>query len=199
MRMTNKALTAFPALLAVLSCASIAFACTGQTRILSITPQAAASGAHITVKGNGIATGTPVQVRWNSVTGAALASATTDEAGAFSVTVTVPQADPGIYYLVIGSGSEGVGRSAFEVTAPSTERQSNAASADAAGKAGPNVDLWQGFASKAPEPAGGVSLAEPTSAGRNGMTGVGALLASLGGAVLALIGISSLHRTKAQG
>lgn len=40
--------------------------------------------------------------------------------------VTVPQVNPGVYYLALDAGEAGVGRAAFEVTAPPGWRSSAA-------------------------------------------------------------------------
>jgi len=95
--------------------ASVAFACTVQPQVsYSLLPESASPGTTVVVRGESIATRSPVEIRWNGVGGRVLAEATADN-GAFSVPVEIPQAAPGIYSLTIVTADGGVGRTALEV------------------------------------------------------------------------------------
>ena len=74
----------------------------------------AGSHARVEVLANQAVSG-PVTVRWNALDGPVLAQATVSPGTAATLDVTIPQAAPGVYYLVLDT-SAGVARSAFEVT-----------------------------------------------------------------------------------
>lgn len=108
---------AVAAVAAVLFAASVAWACTGQVTMSVAPVSSGAPGSVVTVDvaaGPGLDQG-PMQVRWNGLDGQVLA--TTDRSA--SLAVTIPQADPGVYYLVLSNDRSDVARAAFEVTGPS--------------------------------------------------------------------------------
>jgi hypothetical protein len=107
--------------LLVLGWASMALACTVQPQVrYSLLPESATPGSTVMVEGKNVATQSPVEIRWNGVGGKVLASATPLN-GAFSVPVQVPEAEPGIYSLMLVTEKAGVGRTAFEVIAPAAD------------------------------------------------------------------------------
>lgn len=101
---------------------STAWACTGQPQVFSVSPLAATAGSEVTMRGDAVAPGTAVELRWNAVAGPKLAETTADEAGQFAMSFAVPaDAEPGVYSLMAiageGDADAGVGRTAFEVAA----------------------------------------------------------------------------------
>lgn len=89
-------LIAAAACLMVLGAASVAWACTQQAYIGSISPGSGPSGSRATVSGSRFNPG-PVQIRWNSTDGAVLATGSGPD---FSVAVTIPNATPDTYSVV---------------------------------------------------------------------------------------------------
>lgn len=101
---------------------SAAWACTGQPQVFSVSPLTATAGSEVTMRGNEVAEGTPIELRWNGVAGPKLAEATAAETGNFVLAFTVPaDAEPGVYSLMVvagqGEAEAGVGRTTFEVAA----------------------------------------------------------------------------------
>lgn len=100
--------------------ASVAFACTAQPQVsYSLLPESAAPGSSIAVRGAAVNTKLPVEIRWNGVKGAVLATAIPVN-GTLWVPVQVPDVPPGIYSLVLVTGDAGVARTSFEVTGGAT-------------------------------------------------------------------------------
>ncbi len=109
------------ALAGLIVAASSSWACVPQP-LLSILPRSSGEpGSQVTLQG--IHFSGRVEVRWNTVDGPLLATATQSP---FSVTATIPQSSPpGLYALVAferdpAGGIVGVTRSAFEITSVST-------------------------------------------------------------------------------
>ncbi|HVL93437.1 MAG TPA: hypothetical protein VM264_08835 [Acidimicrobiales bacterium] len=75
--------------------AAAGWACTGQGTI-GLSPAKGPAGATVRVDGTGFGANA-VDIRWGSASGPLLGTATN---GTFSVNVTVPQAGPGVYYVV---------------------------------------------------------------------------------------------------
>lgn len=107
-----------PAVLLVLGVGlSPAFACAPQP-LISLDPRASSgSGAAVGLDGLRFSVG-PVEVRWNTVDGPLLATATGPD---FHADVRIPEAPPGLYALVVLSrGADGsvglLSRASFEVT-----------------------------------------------------------------------------------
>ena len=99
----------------VIASAAASWACSPAASMSGISPEAGGAGSEVTVTGQYM---TPVvEIRWGSQTGPLLASV----AGpSFSTRVRIPQASPGLYYIMaIGRDSDGsiAGKasSAFEV------------------------------------------------------------------------------------
>ena len=70
-----------------------------------------------------------VEVRWDALEGPVLAGALPhgDMGGMrFEADVTIPQAPPGVHYLVVRSGERGMARAAFEVTSDPTAKVGSA-------------------------------------------------------------------------
>lgn len=96
-----------------------AWGCTVQAGIDPLLVQSGRPGTKLAVTGEAIAPG-PVELRWNGIRGPVVATAIAgggSHSTEFAAEVTVPEAAPGVYYLVLASGDAGVGRAAFEVTA----------------------------------------------------------------------------------
>lgn len=98
----------------VIGLASVAWACTPQPTLTAPTT-ATAPGERVTVSGEVVQPG-PVRVVWGSSEGTVLASST-PEGRSFSLDVTVPQVDPGVYYLLLVPSEGPVARAAIEVAA----------------------------------------------------------------------------------
>lgn len=99
---------------------SAAWACTGQPLMELASDQVgeARSQAKVEVLANQAVAG-PVALRWNSLEGPVLATADVPAGQAATLDATIPDAAPGVYYLVLET-SAGVARSAFQVSGPST-------------------------------------------------------------------------------
>lgn len=108
------------AITTVVVLASVAWACTPQSTIYPLTPGAAPPREKVTVAGELLQPG-PAEIRWNGLDGPKIATVertTADQT--FSVEATLPDAAPGVYYLLLVSGEKGVARAAVEVTDPAT-------------------------------------------------------------------------------
>jgi len=136
------------ACVALAALASLAWACTPQARMLALSPIAASPGRSVTVNGDSVAPGADVALRWNSAQGERLALTTADAAGTYSVSGTVPNVAPGIYYIVATAGIAGqpapqMARIAFEVTGAAGG--GTQASASKLPDATASSQLWSGF------------------------------------------------------
>jgi len=190
----KKGIVVLLAAMAMLSAASLALACTGQTRILSVTPQAGSPGTAVTVKGEAIVPGTLVEIRWNGLNGTQMASATAGPAGTFSTVVNVPEATPGIYYLVVNAGETAVARNVFEVTTPASAA-TGGLSASSNSVRSVSSDLWNGLAASRGAVEAGATPGTPNRAQSAG-TLIGIALAGAGAIALsgALLAISRRRR-----
>jgi len=98
------------------------FACVPQPKLVSVLPRASGPpGAKVTIDGLGFDEGRN-EIRWNSREGEILATAGGPD---FSVEVTVPNAEPGLYAVLVLSRLPGgavgdTGRAAFQVTGEAT-------------------------------------------------------------------------------
>lgn len=103
---------------AVVMAVSVAWACIPQPRLITLQPRASGPpGAKVTVAALGFDPGR-AEIRWNAGDGELLATANGPE---FSVEVTIPQADIGLYQVVVlaRSASGEIGNTntvSFEVT-----------------------------------------------------------------------------------
>lgn len=126
----------FGAVAAVLGIAltgvSAAWACTGQPLMHLASEQVGQVGsrARVEVLANQAVAG-PVTLRWNALDSPVLATADVTAGAAATLDATIPEASPGVYYLVLDT-SAGVARSAYEVTTRETSTPSPAANAWAA-------------------------------------------------------------------
>ncbi|MGH2810789.1 MAG: hypothetical protein ACRDIA_07890 [Actinomycetota bacterium] len=182
------------ALIMVLGAASaIAWACTGQSQV-QIIPTVVPPNrrtAVTQVAGRPFNPGAVV-VRWNALDGPELARTTLAEGRELALEFTVPDAAPGVYYVVVaGSDGQEVARAALEVTsAAGGSRGANAAS-----------DLWGGF-NQASSPAGddlvGAAGRETGSGGAAGYALIAAGLASAAALTFVALGRgrSRRHRTE---
>lgn len=131
----------------VLAGMSAAWACTGRPLMHLATDAVgeARSHARVEVPANQAVAG-PVTLRWNSLEGPVLAQADVTAGRPATLDATIPDAAPGVYYLVLQT-SAGVARSAFQVAgaaagAPATPW----AAAEPAGAGGPFSTLGAGMA-----------------------------------------------------
>ncbi|MGH9177799.1 MAG: hypothetical protein ACRD0N_04500 [Acidimicrobiales bacterium] len=125
---------------------STAWACTGQPlmHLASDAVGEARSEAKVEVLANQAVSG-PVVLRWNSLEGPVLARADVAAGEAATLDATIPDAEPGVYYLVLQTNA-GIARSAFQVSgagagAPSTPWPA----AEPAGTGGPFSSLEAGM------------------------------------------------------
>lgn len=106
---------AFMAVATAMVVASAAWACTSQARSFALDGITGPRGSEVTATGEAVLQDTaPMTIRWNSVSGPVLAEVTSSYE--FSVPLTIPDAEPGVYYLVAVSGDTAMARAAFEVT-----------------------------------------------------------------------------------
>lgn len=102
--------------------AGLAWGCVPQPRLVTVQPRASGpAGTEVTVAALGFDPGR-AEVRWNAADGELLASA---EGPDFSVPVTIPQAQNGVYHVVVLARSPGgeIGNTAavsFQVTSSAT-------------------------------------------------------------------------------
>ncbi|HEX2699721.1 MAG TPA: hypothetical protein VHM89_05895 [Acidimicrobiales bacterium] len=87
---------------------------------LTIAPQAAPAGSHVTVTGTGFVDGQPVEIHWNGRSGPLVGDATGPQ---FSTEITVPPSAPGLFLVTAvtpspSDGAEYRSTFAFEVTSP---------------------------------------------------------------------------------
>ena len=169
--------------------AGAVWACTAQPRIFSLGPQVGPVGMEIKLEGQ-TARNVPVEIRWNSNQGAAIGEGLSDFNGNFSVPARIPDAEPGMYFLVVTAGEAGVVRTAFQVT---SEGVSDAVEELPA--AAGSSDLWRGFSGSAGsvEAEGG---AVATSAGSAVGAALGGAFFALGAAALVGLGFLSLRRRR---
>lgn len=179
-------------LLALLTLVSAAWACTGQPQVVALSTDRAPVGTEVTVIGERVPTQF-VEIRWDSLQGPVIGRGTATN-GDFAILALVPDAPPGIYYMVVAALPLGypegtppsVTRVSFEVTA------SPALAAEPAGLHNHSSDLWSGFSQAAPElsvgsPAAGNNEVSPAPALGIGVGifafGAGALIVSAATAV----------------
>ncbi|MGH2772625.1 MAG: hypothetical protein ACRDIU_05755, partial [Actinomycetota bacterium] len=140
-----------PAVLAVafVGVSAYAWACTGQSYITPLVRNRPATERNTTqvqavalgkvgVEGRSTASG-PVSVRWNTANGPILATVTVNGDQMFSASVTVPQASPGVYYLILTSGTSRLAGTAIQIVEPGS-----------AAKTAVSDGLWSGFSSDGP-------------------------------------------------
>lgn len=102
----------------VLMAASVTWACIPQPRLITLQPRASGpAGTKVTVAALGFDPGR-AEIRWNGADGELLGTANGPE---FSVEVTIPQADVGLYQMVVlaRSASGEIGNTntvSFEIT-----------------------------------------------------------------------------------
>lgn len=193
------------ALTLLLVVASAVWACTAQPRIFSLGPQVGPVGLQITLEGQAAgapvgvaqgASGVPVEVRWNSLDGPKIGEGVTNFSGDFAVSARIPEAEPGIYFLIVKAGDAGVVRSPFEVTSESALRAPGAGgSTDPAAS---SADLWSAFSESGPgsEPIG----AMPNAGQGPGIQALaGVTLLAAGSAALAAGLVVSRRRSRTAG
>lgn len=111
----------FMAVVGLLVLGGGAWACVAQP-LLTVTPRSSASvGATVTVNGYGV--NGRAELRWNAIDGALLGTA---DGPVFSQSITVPNADPGLYALILverapDGGVGNIARASFELVAATAE------------------------------------------------------------------------------
>ncbi|HUP71177.1 MAG TPA: hypothetical protein VM142_15395 [Acidimicrobiales bacterium] len=153
-----RVLSASVAVVVVVLAPAIAGACVQARATLKNGQSAGLVGTTVGVDGTGFGAG-PVEVRWNSRTGAKLGDATGPD---FSVDVTIPEAPVGVHYIMVsqtlGSATSSV---AFEVTeAPQ--------SASPASGTSPTAGRTSSAASGADEDSPAAASAGATTQGSSG-------------------------------
>ena len=134
--------------------AGVSWACTPSRQIV-LSPTFGPSEAQrtATVTGKGFVSGTPVEIRWNTVKGPVLGEATAPD---FSVSINIPtDATPDIYYVVAvqrESGRKVISKATTVLDIPKSDSQSQQKGAGSLG------DLWSGFSST--NQTGSLDLAE---------------------------------------
>lgn len=102
----------------LLGLVGVSWACTAQARIVATSPSSAPAQATVSVRGEAVTPGAPIEIRWDNVQGQKIGSSVADAQGNFTSAVTIPDVTPGIYSLVAKAGTEGLARTSFEVTSP---------------------------------------------------------------------------------
>ncbi|MFP5316868.1 MAG: hypothetical protein ACLGI2_01095 [Acidimicrobiia bacterium] len=102
---------------AVLGVAGLAWACTNFAT-LNLSGAAGPAGTEVVATGGQAQPGVPVALRWNSRSAPAVATATPDAQGAYTVAVRVPEAATGVQVLLATDRDGNIARAAFEVTGP---------------------------------------------------------------------------------
>lgn len=177
LRGSRKAAAAgFAMLLGLIGVASFAWACTPQAEVAPLVVQSGAPGTRVPVTGLAAKPG-PIQVRWNSPKGPVLGTgvaAITPTGLNFATEVTIPEAAPGVYYLVVNTNDGGTARAAFEVLSPNAAAPTAAAPTPALV---PGTEaLWDGLGNSSPVAGPETSVGSP---GGSGMA-VGAGMAAVG-------------------
>lgn len=171
--------------------ATAVWACTAQPRIFSLGPQVGPVGLELTLEGQAVA-GAPVEVRWNSLEGVKIGEGVADPVGNFAVSARIPQAEPGIYFIVVKAGAAGVVRTSFEVTSERAVASENRP----ADRAASSTDLWSAFSTdSAAIESGGAQTADADSGGQ---AILGAALLAAGAAALAIGLVADRRRRHAR-
>jgi hypothetical protein len=122
----------------VLSIASVAWACSPQCTIELMGPNSGPAGTEVTITGARFIG--PVEIRWGSETGPLLGEAPNYDDKGFTVRVTIPQAQPGVYMIVavtkkkqLSSGKPWSAKQAFEVPGAEPDPSTGGSSSGSAG------------------------------------------------------------------
>ena len=171
--------------------AGLAWACTNQARIITVNSLTGPPAMVLSLTGNRVPPMAPVEVRWNALDGARIASAVADQAGNFTAQITVPDVAPGIYTIISSAGEFAVARTAFEVTAPPAAKTPVQMVRPPA-----SSDLWNGFTGS--NATVGATATPEAPSGRNASlaVGLGLLGASLAGASFGAAFMISSRRRK---
>ena len=144
MRSKAVAIAALACGAAVLSVASVAWACTSFSTI-TLSTAVGTPGTQVSVAGERAAANAPVEVRWNSRTGALLGTATTDAEGKFAVPVRIPEGLPGLQVVLAVDATGDTARAAFEIPGGVTADDARPApAAPVSSEGGPMSDLALG-------------------------------------------------------
>ena len=168
---------------------ALAWACTPQSTI-TVAVNVGRPGKSVPVTGDLLQPG-PAEIRWNSLDGPAVSPAFEPSGTTYSTQITVPQTEPGVYYMILVSSGQVVARQPFEVNITA-----------GAGTASEVVasDLWSGLsatADSATSPAG-VEHSGGSPSGRSGM-GLGISLLAVGIVCSGLSLAAVAKRSKAKG
>lgn len=121
--MKSRSVLAVGVFVLVLGAASTAWACTYLPTVVGLSSSSAPPGSTVEVYGQGVGlAGVPIELRWNSVEGPVVGTATTQQGpnrATFSATMTIPDVAPGVYVVLAmdatGQSAEPT-RTTFQVT-----------------------------------------------------------------------------------
>jgi len=140
----------------------------------------------VTIRGEAIAPEGGVEVLWEGTKGRQLGAAIADDRGNFSITVTIPQAPPGVYSIVASAKGSGLARTPFEITETPSIAGPRVTADSLGGSSRTASDLWTGFAGT----PGGVDGAAALASAANtpnplvpGLVLIAAGLVGLGGVI----------------
>lgn len=162
-RLRRGVLLGFGLLALSLAGASFAWACAPQATV-SARPSSGLAGSQITVSAAGFREA-PVAIYWGSESGPVLA---THNGPTFSVSVTIPKASPGVYYITAQhtgdlAYSHPSATTSFRVTAPPSSEPAPAP-APSGGEQSPAPAPSTGEAAPAPATSGGEQSPAPSPA-----------------------------------
>lgn len=125
--------------------ATAAWACTAVPSVSSGL-RSGPAGMHVPLDGTGFAPA-DVEIRWNAPDGPIVGAAMGPD---FSTTFTVPEASPGIYYVVaLQKGPDGsvIGKASdtFELTGPADSPAGVIGSSEGRSASASSAGLWEGF------------------------------------------------------
>lgn len=127
----------------VLAVASVAWACTSFSTI-TLSTAVGTPGTEVSVVGERAPVNAPVEVRWNSRTGALLGTATTDAQGNFTVPVRIPEGLPGLQVIMAVAPDGDTARAAFEIPGAAAPERRTAPATPVSSESGPMRDLALG-------------------------------------------------------
>lgn len=179
--------------LGLLAIATYAWACSAQSRLFGISPLAGPPRTSVTMRGEAVAPGTMVEIRWNSPNGEKLGGTQAGADGRFAVVVQIPEAAPDVYYLLAVPADKGtsLARNAFEVTETTGIAGSNLPTEGQGHGRNVTSDLWAALSAQSSGTTDPGVVSAPSDEGRpSGMaTGLG----------LMAVGIVALGFTAAAG
>lgn len=144
----------FGGLAIVVAMAGLAWACIPNADF-TMSPAEGPAGAQTTIRLSNFSA-QPVEVRWNAVDGPVLATVTPD-GGSSTVQVTIPQVEPGSYFIYT-VGSTGSQQRPFEVLGPAGAATTPKTAGSTPGPSGAPIEKGAGNVSKAPRQVRGIPV-----------------------------------------